>query len=147
MGAQGINRLRYPFRLAQRCQKLSEVNQPFRPTPSIDAEPQVAVHAAVEEHRTPGLREYLCTFKVDAVIVVPRNDRAGVGQAHQEHAAETLQRADGARRHRPGTVAGATKNTPATLFTASGCSKVHFITSVVPALCGTSTTGFGTRIT
>lgn len=42
---------------------------------------------------------------------------------------------------------GATKNTPATFFTTSGCSKDHFITSVVPALCGTSTTGFGARST
>lgn len=69
----------------------------------------MAVHAAVEEHRAPGLREGLCTLKADAVIVAARDNRAGVGQALHDYAAETLQRADGARRHRPVAIAGGHK--------------------------------------
>lgn len=50
----------------------------------------MAVHATVEKHRTPGLGEFLRALEADAVIVASGDDGGGVGQALQDHAAETL---------------------------------------------------------
>lgn len=93
-------------RLRECREELAEVDQARRPHAEHRRRTEVAVHAAVEKRRAPGLREGLRTLKADAVIVAPRDHRAGVGQALQDHAAETLQRTDGARRHRPVAISG-----------------------------------------